>query len=185
MTKYMNRAALTGGQEAEAFPLLDAALALPFGKAVFYTCTKSRANYLARVLIGECYRNAIQSLSTYLQSEPLYGKGLYYHLVIEQRQKGLIIANVENPPATLTWLIIKCAAERRTVSVSGFSSVTVQSRLNKLKERCQEIRHVYFERNLQELRCAIPSPEEMVVVDIDVGGHVRPPSVIDRAKVGQ
>lgn len=184
--KYMNRSPLTDGQEAEAFPLLDAALALPFGKAIFYTCTKSRASYLARMLKGECYRNAIQSLSTYLPSEPLYGKGLYYHLVIETRPKGLVIANVEKPPVTLTQLIIQCAATGRPVENPGFSAVTIQSRLNKLKERYQEIRHVYFDRNVDQLRYAIPDPEEMVVVDIDSGGEaLSPPSQKQRAKIGQ
>lgn len=185
MTKYMNRPAITEGQEAEGYPLLDAALALPFGKAIFYSCTKSRADYLYRVLTGECHRNAIQSISTYLPSEPLYGKGLYYHLVIEKRSKGLLVANVEHPHLTLTWCIIKCAAERKPIDISSYNQITVQSRLNKFKERYAEIKPVYLEKELKQLRYAIPSPEEMVIVDIDSGGYIAAPTAAQRAKIRQ
>jgi len=184
MSKYLSRAAITEGQEAEAFPLLDAALALPFGKAVFHECSKSRAAYLQRLLTGEIYRNAIQSISAYLPSEPLYGRGLYYHITVEHRSHGIIIAHLENPLITITWLIIKCAAERQPVLVPH-KAVTVQSRLNKLKERHQEIRHVYFDNKSNELRYAIPTTEEMVVVDIDVNDRILSPSRETRAKIEQ
>lgn len=181
MTKYMNRPALTPSQEQEIFPLLDKALSLPFGKAIFYQCSKSRANYLTRTLNGEKYRNAIQSISTYLPSEPLYGKGLYYHLVIESRLRGVIIGNVESPPSTLTWRIIECAASRKPVSIAEYSSLTVLSRLNKLKERHEELRPIYIQDNV--LKYAIPDPEEMLIVDIDTGARTVPrPTAEQRAK---
>lgn len=183
--KYLNRTAITEGQEAEAFPLLDAALALPFGKAIFHKCTRSRAGYLQRLLTGEIYRNAIQSISAYLPTEPLYGRGLYYHIVVETRQQGVVIAHLENPLTTVTWLIIKCAATRKPVGVQNFSQRTIQSRLNKLKERHPELKHVYYDNNINELRYAIPNTEELIVVDIDTNERNFAPTLMDRAKIGQ
>lgn len=87
MTKYARRTALTTNQGLEIFPILDMALNLPFGKAVLHPCPTTRAEYLARILNGERYRNAVESLSTYLEENPFYGKGLYYNLVIEPRKK--------------------------------------------------------------------------------------------------
>lgn len=184
MTKYARRAALTPNQELEVFPVLDAALNLPFGKALLHPCPPSRADYLSRILNGERYRNAVESLSAYLEENPLYGKGLYYTLVIEPRKNGLLVANVENPPRTLTWYIIECAATKKPVVVP-YPDRTVQARLNKLKARHQEISHVYYKNTEKTLRYAIPSLEQMVIVDIDVegSGTVPPPSPEDRAKI--
>lgn len=182
MPKYLNKPAITAGQEAEIFPLLDAALQLPFGKAIVHKCSPTRANYLSRILNGERYRNAIESLSMYTPNEPLYGKGLYYHLVIEQFPKGLLIASVESPPETLTFAIIKCAATRQPVDISAYKFTTVQSRINKLRERHPELKGLFAEQD-GFVKCATLNQEEFVVVDIDVGGQkVRTPSPEHRAK---
>lgn len=180
--KYMNRPALTSQQEAEIFPLLDAALQLPFGKALVHQCTPSRAKYLSRILNGERYRNAIQSISMYTPEEPLYGKGLYYHLVIEPFAKGLLVAHVEVPPTSLTWHIIECAATKRPVDVSTYSPITVKTRLNKLRPRHEEIRGIYLDET--HLKHACPTTEELVVVDVDTGtGRVSTPTPEQRAKI--
>lgn len=184
MTKYLNRPALTPGQEREIFPLLDAALNLPFGKAIVHLCSKSRADYLSRILNGERYRNAIESISAYTPDDPLYGKGVYYNLVIEAHTKGLLVANVEFPPITLTWYIIECAATKKPVVVSNYADRTIQSRLCKLKERHQELATIYYDIPSKTLKYAIPSPEEMIIVDIDMGGDKIPsPSAENRAKI--
>lgn len=182
MSKYLNKPAITAGQEAEIFPLLDAALSLPFGKAIVHKCSPTRANYLSRILNGERYRNAIESLSMYTPSEPLYGKGLYYHLVIEQFPKGILIANVETPPETLTGAIIRCAATKQPVDISAYKYTTVQSRINKLRERHNELKGLYAEQD-GFVRCTALNQEELVVVDIDVGRQKVPgPSPEHRAK---
>lgn len=182
MGKYLNRPTLTPQQEAEIFPLLDAALKLPFGKAIVHQCPKSRAAYLYRILNGERYRNAIQSISTYLPQEPLYGKGLYYNLIIETFNKGILIANAENPPPSVTWAIITCAATRKPVDISEYNLRTVASRLNKLRERHEELRPIYIDN--AQLRWATPAPEELIIVDVDTGiGHVATPTREQRAKV--
>lgn len=179
--KYMNRPALTSQQESEIFPLLDSALQLPFGKAIVHQCSTSRAAYLSRILNGERYRNAIQSISMYTPEEPLYGKGLYYHLVIEPFTKGLLVAHVEVPPTSLTWRIIECAATKRSVDVSAYTAVTVNARLNKLRERHEEIRGIYLDGTC--LKHSAPSIEELVVVDVDTGiGKIPTPSPEQRAK---
>jgi hypothetical protein len=184
MTKYARRTALTTNQGLEIFPILDMALNLPFGKAVLHPCPTTRAEYLARILNGERYRNAVESLSTYLEENPFYGKGLYYNLVIEPRKNGLLVANVENPPHTLTWYIIECAATKKPVVVP-YPAHTVQARLNKLRARHQEISPVYYKHAEKTLHYAIPSLEQMVIVDIDIEGSstVPPPSPEDRAKI--
>lgn len=182
MTKYMNRPALTSQQESEIFPLLDSALKLPFGKAIVHQCSVSRAKYLSRILNGERYRNAIQSVSMYTPEEPLYGKGLYYHLVIEPFAKGLLVAHVEVPPTSLTWHIIECAATHQAVDVSSYTPVTVNTRLNKLRERHEEIRGIYLDGT--HLKHATPSLEELIVVDVDTGtGKIPKPSPEQRAKI--
>ncbi len=172
MSKYLNRPALTSGQGEEIYPLLDAALKLPFGKAIVHKCSKSRANYLSRTLNGERYRNAIESIAAYLPTEPLYGKGLYYHLVIEAFDKGLLIANVKAPPATLTWAIIQCAATKKPVDVSAYNPLTVKSRLCKLRERHEEVKKIFLEGNT--IKYAIVNAEELVIVDIDIGTNTVP-----------
>jgi hypothetical protein len=183
MTKYMNRPALTPQQEAEIFPLLDRALELSFGKAIIHKCTFARANYLSRILNGERNRNAILSISTYSPGEPLYGKGLYYHLVIESVPQGLIIGNVEHPPSSLTWKIIECAATRKSVDVSEFAKRTILSRLGRLRERHPELATIFFSGGA--LHFATPTFEELVVVDIDVENRIDKPTNEDRAKLKQ
>lgn len=188
--KYLNRPALTPQQEQEIFPLLDAALKLPFGKAVAHMCSEPRAGYLARIMNGERYRNAMQSIATYLPSEPFYGKGMYYHLVIEPRPKGVIIAHVKNPPVTLTWKFIECVASKQSIDVSEYTLGNVQSRLKKMKEKFpEEINPIYIEvieeteKTIIELRYSIPQYEDLVIVDIDTGDdNIRVPSVRDRTK---
>ena len=182
MGKYLNRPALTTGQETEIFPLLDAALQLPFGKGIIHKCSPPRADYLSRILNGERYRNAIESISMYTPDEPLYGKGLYYHLVIEPCSKGLVIANVENPPESLTWAIIQCAATKRPVDVSMYKLTTAKSRINKLVERHKELKGIFIDSD-GFMKCITPNPEELVIVDIDVAGSTVPaPSPEQRAK---
>lgn len=168
MGKYLNKPHLVPSQEREIFPLMDAALALPYGKAVVYETTVSRANYLYRSIQGERYRNAIESIATYTPADYLYGKGLYYHLVVDTRSKGLIIANVENPPGSLTWDIINCAASKKPVVFTA-SIKQATSRLNKLKERFPDIiSPIYVDITQQKFCYAIPTYEELIVVDIDV-----------------
>lgn len=182
MGKYLNRPAITSGQETEIFPLLDAALSLPFGKAIAHKCSSTRANYLSRILNGERYRNAIESLSMYTPNEPLYGRGLYYHLVIEQFPKGLLIASVEFPPETLTLAIIRCAATKQPVDVSAYKYTTIRSRVNKLRERHKELNGLYAEQD-GFVKCTTLNPEELAIVDIDIGGQTVPaPFPEQRAK---
>lgn len=186
MTKYMNRASLTVNQEEEIFPILDAAVQLPFGKAILHKCSPSRADYLSRVLNGERTRSAILSISTYTPDEILYGKGLYHHLVIEPSEQGLLVANVEYPPETVTSLIIQCAATQKPVSYGNFRPRTVTSRLTRLKERYpQELGHVYAAG--EGLFFAVPKVEELVIVDIDCNPSrkVPGPTPEDAAKLRQ
>ena len=183
MTKYARKPALTEQQEIEIFPLLDAACELAFGQAILHKCPVSRANYLSRVLNGERYRNAILSISTYSPEDYLYGKGLYYNLVIESCPKGLLVAHVENPPETITTAIILCAATRKPVPFEH-PVIRVQSRLNKLKARHpNELGPVYVKDN--KLEYAIPNPEEFLIVDIDVKPEfgVPSPTPEQRAKI--
>lgn len=184
MTKYARKPALTGSQEIEIFPILDAALELKHKQAILHKCAASRSRYLSRILNGERYRNAILSISTYTPDNPLYGRGLYYNLVIEPCSKGLLVANVETPPNSITMEIIKCAATKKSVSLS-FPIIRVQSRLNKLKERHPtELGSVYIDVISQELKCAIPTKEEMLIVDIDINpaGPMPTPTAEQRAK---
>lgn len=186
MAKYLNRPAITAQQESEIFPLLDAALSLPFGKAVLHKCTASRADYLSRILNGERYRNAILSLSTYTPNEPLYGKGLYHHLVIEPCERGLLVANVEFPPKTLTGLIVECAATGQPVSIEGYRFNTAAARLNRLKERHpQELGHIYPDANTACFHYSLPKVEELVVVDVDTQDYVHSPTPEEAAKLKQ
>lgn len=185
MNKYINKPAIVPGQEAEIFPLLDAALALPYGKAVVYQTTVKRANYLYRIIQGERYRNAIYSLATYASEEYLYGKGLYYHLVPEAHPKGLIIANLENPPGNLTWDIIRCAAIKKSVPIiTGVRQA--RSRLNQLKAKFPvELGPIYTDTTGSMFCYAIPSIEELVIVDIDVSEKLPNPTDEQKAKVHQ
>jgi hypothetical protein len=181
--KYFNKPPIVPGQEREIFPIIDAALQLPYGKAIAYQCTKTRANYLYRIIQGERYRNAVESIATYTPDDYLYGRGLYYHLVPEVRSKGLILANVESPPNTVTWDIIRCAATKKPVEITVPVS-TAQSRLNQLKVKFpNELGIIYIKDN--QLCYAIPSPEELIVVDIDIGSKVLPPTNEQRAKLRQ
>ena len=187
MSKYLNRPAIVPAQERELYPLMDAAIQLPFGKAIIYECSATRSYYLRRVALGEQYRNAIASISTYTPEDSLYGRGLYYTLVIESHSKGLIIANVENPPGNLTWDIIKCAATHKPVPIT-YPLINTASRLNKLKDRHpSELGSIYIDQvsNPPMLRYAVPDTEEMVIVDIDIKGDVRTPTTVDRAKIRQ
>ncbi len=181
--KYMNKPPIVPGQEREIFPIIDAALQLPYGKAIAYQCPKTRANYLYRIIQGERYRNAIESTATYTSDDYLYGRGLYYHLVPEVRSKGLILANVENPPGTITWDIIKCVATKKPVEITVPLN-TAQSRLNQLKAKFpNELGSIYISNG--QLCYSIPSPEELIVVDIDTGGKVLSPTSEQRAKLRQ
>lgn len=183
MSKYTNRNYMYPSQEAEIFPILDSALALPFGKALIHKCSQPRANYLSRILNGERYRNGILSISTYSPNEPLYGKGLYYHLVIETTTKGLIVANVENPVPTITDQITQCAAFHQPVTFTcSFNTAT--NRLTRLIERYPtELNSVYADRDASQFVYAIPKYEEMIIVDVDVNrAHVPDPTEEQMAK---
>ena len=92
---------------------------------------------------------------------------------------------MENPPPTLTWYIIECAASKKPVNVSHYKSTTVLTRLNKLRERHQELKPIYLDQVSQTLRYAIPDEEDMIVVDIDVKDKVPRPSAEQRAKLRQ
>lgn len=168
MTKYARRPHLTPGQEQEIFPILDKALSLPFGKAILHKCPPSRADYLSRILNGERNRAGVESLTIYLPEDPLYGKGIYYHLVIEIHPKGLLVANVEEPPISLTWRIIECAATKKPVSLGGYKVLPAQAKLNRLKARHEEVRAIYIDCETKELKSGITNPEDMIVVDIDI-----------------
>lgn len=183
MSKYINRNYMYPSQEAEIFPILDSALTLPFGKAIIHKCGQPRANYLSRILNGERYRNGILSISTYSPNEPLYGKGLYYHLVIETTTKGLIVANVENPVLTTTDQIIQCAAFHHPVAFTC-SINAASNRLTKLTERYPtELNSIYVDKNTNQFIYAIPKYEEMIIVDIDINReHVPEPTEEQIAK---
>lgn len=175
--KYNKRLSLTPQQGAEIYPLLDKALQLPFNKAIVYPCSDTRADYLTRIIMGERYRNAVESIEIYTPEEPLYGKGLYYHVFPQPHSRGLILANVENPPATLTWMIIQCAAFKEDVTANGYAFGTVNSRLGKLRERYPDIINpVYLEGTEPPvLKYGIPKPEEIIIVDIDVSSSRQVP----------
>ena len=182
----MNKPPLVPGQEREIFPLIDAALILSYGKAIAYECTKSRANYLYRIIQGERYRNAIESIFTYPSADYLYGRGLYYHLVPEVRARGLIIANLENPPGSITWDIIRCAAIKKPVEIIS-NIKTAASRLNNLKRKFpDELSSIYIDVARSKFCYAIPTSEELVIVDIDTGtGKIEAPTIEQRAKLRQ
>ncbi len=185
MTKYMNRQPLSSTQESEIYPILDAAIQLPFGKAIIYPCSKKRAIYLSNYLQGEQYRNAIISVSTYPPEHMLYGKGLYYNLVIEPRDKGVLVANLMYPPDSITWQIIRCFATKKPVPITE-PPIKVNSRLNKLKERYPELKSLYVSPDDMKICRAIATEEELFVVDIDPGvGNVPRPTPEVRAKSRQ
>ena len=173
MGKYLNRQPLYSTQENEIYTILDAAIQLPYGKAVVYPCSKKRAVYLANYLHGEQYRNAISSISTYPPDHMLYGRGLYYNLVIEPREKGVLVANIMYPPDNTTWQIIRCFATQKPVHFTD-TPVKVNSRLNKLKERHPELKALYVSPDNLEIRCANTTEEELIIVDIDPGVGVIP-----------
>ena len=170
-------------QEEEIFPLLDAGVALAYGKALIHTCSQSRANYLARILNGERYRNAILSLSTYTPGEPLYGKGLYYNLVIETTKKGLIIANVEYPPLTTTDQLIQCVVTQQPIKFDC-SIRTATNRLIRLRMRYpNELNALYVDSDTKEFKCILVKPEELIIVDIDINQNkIHAPNKEQKAK---
>ena len=185
MTKYARRQPLSQGQESEIYPILDAAIQLPFGKGIIYPCTKKRAVYLTNCLQGEQYRNAIISISTYPPDHMLYGRGLYYNLVIEPRERGVLVANLQCPPETSTWRIIRCLATQKPVPFTDKYTL-VASRLNKLKERHPELKALYVDNAKSEIRYASITEEELIIVDVDTGGAiVKRPSPEERAKARQ
>jgi hypothetical protein len=167
MPKYMNKPPLTKQQEQEIFPLMDAALELPFGKAILYPCSVTRATYLFNIINGERYRNAVESTCAYREGEPLYGKGIYYHLVVSVHDKGLLVAHVETPPTSVVWDIIQCMATKSPVDIKE-KLVTAQSRLKKNQEKHPELNAVYIDAEAMQFRCSIPNTEEMAIVDIDL-----------------
>jgi hypothetical protein len=68
------------------------------------------------------------------------------------------------------------------VDVSAYTSVTVNARLNKLRERHEEIRGIYLDGT--HLKHSTPSVEELVVVDVDTGtGKIPAPLPEQRAKI--
>lgn len=175
--KYQKRQSLTEQQAAEIYPLLDSVLALPFNKAVAYSCSESRADYLLRIILGERYRNAIESIETYSPEDYLYGRGLYYHIYPQTHKRGLIIAHVKEPPTTLTGKIIECAATKSNTIIEGYKFRAVFTRLARLRERYpDQIGPVYLEGTAPlVLKYGIPQPEEMCVVDIDIAPSARVP----------
>src|SRR5574343_1460276 len=185
MTKYMNRQPLSPTQESEIYPILDAAVQLPFGKGIIYPCTKKRAVYLTNCLQGEQYRNAIASVSTYPSDHMLYGKGLYYNLVIEPRERSILVAHLQYPPETSTWQIIRCLATQQPVKFTD-KYTRVASRLNKLKERHPELKALYVDIAKSEIKYATITEEEFIIVDVDIGdATVKRPSPEQRAKARQ
>jgi hypothetical protein len=185
MGKYLNKPAMVPNQERELYPLFDAALALPYNKAIVYEVPKSRASYLYRVAQGLIYRNAIESISTYTTEDYFYGRGLYYHIVVEIHSRGLVIANVENPPHSFTWDVIKCAATQKPVPFTAALNAA-SSRLNKLRINFPEqIGPIYIDAQACKLCWAVPKDEELVVVDIDVGERIPAPTKEQKAKLKQ
>jgi len=185
MGKYLNKPAMVPNQERELYPLFDAALALPYNKAVVYEVPKSRASYLYRIAQGLIYRNAIESISTYTPEDYFYGRGVYYNIVVETHSRGLIIAHVENPPHSFTWDIIKCAATQKPVPFTAALPAAF-SRLNKLRINFpDQIGQIYIDAQSQKLCYAVPKDEELIVVDIDVGGKVPTPTQEQKAKLKQ
>lgn len=183
--KYSRRQSLTEQQGAEIYPIIDRALELPFGKAIVFQCSATRANYLARVITGERARNAIESIVMYTPDDYLYGKGLYYHVIAEAHYKGLIVAHVENPPDSLVQRIIRCAATKSPVPYLT-KYTTAKSRLARMKERYPEILGpVYIDEINKSFHCAVVKEEELIVVDIDVNPAARTvpaPTEEERAK---
>lgn len=185
MPKYARKPALVQGQQQELYPLLDAALELPYGKAIVYETSPSRASWLYKTAMGERYRNAIESIAAYTSDDPLYGRGVYYHIVVDICSKGLVIANVENPPYALTWDIIRCAATRKPVTFTA-PAPTAHSRLKKLKERFpDQLGKIYIDASQQKFCWAVPNLEELIIVDIDVSKDIPNPTAEQRAKAGQ
>jgi hypothetical protein len=185
--KYARKPHLVPAQERELYPLLDAALKLPYGKAIVHETSTSRANYLYRLATGVRYHNAIESLSIYQPDEMLYGHGVYFNLVIDRHPRGLVIAHIKNPPRTLTWDIIECAATKQPIPFT-VNPKTAHSRLAKLKERFpEELGSIYIDQERQAFCYAIPTEEELIIVDVDVTPGTATLSVTpeQRAKIKQ
>ena len=154
-------------QEAEILPILDTTLALPPGKATLYRCTVARADYLTRVITGLRYESAIESIEMYQPDEPLYGMGLYSTILAEPHERGLLIANLPEPPDGLVWRLIQCVAFGdieldHTVAVA-------RTRLFKLQKKYPIFNKVWIETGPPvQARIGEITTEELVVVDIDV-----------------
>lgn len=179
---------LTRQQEAEIFPILDKALALPQGKAIIYPCSRSRANYLERMISGFRYDNAIESIEMYSPEEPLYGQGNYALLWAEEHPKGLVLAHLDAPRDTLAWRLIQVAAFHRPLKLNNAYG-TCRTRLARFRKRHPVIMApVWIEAGPPIIaRYGEASPEELVVVDIDVDPSLklRSPTQEDRAKLRQ
>lgn len=177
---------LSPQQEAEILPILDTTLGLAPGKATLYRCTVSRADYLSRIITGLRYESAIESIEIYQPDEPLYGMGLYSTIWAEPHERGLLIANFTDPPDSLVWRLIQCAAFgdielEHTVGVA-------RTRLLKLQKKYPIFNKIWIETGPPvRARISEVTTEELVVVDIDVDPTraVPAPTPEQRAKARQ
>lgn len=173
-------------QEAEILPILDATLALAPGKATLYRCTVARADYLSRMITGLRYESAIESVEIYQRDEPLYGLGLYSTIWAEPHERGLLIANLPEPPDGLVWRLIQCIAFGDIELEHSYSAA--RTRLFKLQKKYPVFNKVWIETGPPvRARIGEVTTEELVVVDIDVDPTraVPAPTPEQRAKARQ
>ena len=164
----MRNKSLTRKQEAEIFPLIDKATSLAIGKAIIYNCTPARADYLARMITGVRYSDAIESILIYPADDPLYGQGLYPTLWVEPHPQGLVLAQLPSPRETLPWRLIQVAAHHEPITLEHVYG-TANARLQRFFKRYPDVfDHVWIDAGPPvTARYGQCDPEELAVVDVD------------------
>lgn len=173
---------LTPQQESEIYPILDRALDQPQGKGVLYKCTAKRADYLTRMIQGLRYDSAIESIEMYRQGEPLYGLGSYANLWVEPHDQGLLATNLSEPYVNLMWRLIQCAAHQKTVELPDVSFNRARQRLARAQRKYPGIMNrVYISNDdpWPTAKFGDITPEEVLVVDIDLNPSGRVPAPTD------
>lgn len=180
---------LTPQQEAEIYPIIDKALDQPPGKGALYKCKASRAEYLTRMIRGLRYDSAIESIEMYKPDEPLYGLGSYANLWVEPHDRGLLATVLPEPFSNLMWQLIQCAAWKKSITLIDCTFNYARQRLVRVQKKYPEImNHVYITDHepWPTADYGEPSPEEILVVDIDVNPNRKPkgPTAEETARAG-
>jgi hypothetical protein len=175
---------LTPQQESEIYPLLDSVLELPVGKAILHKCTLQRANYLTRIIQGLRYDLAIESLATYDDTSPFYGKGVYANIWVEPHARGLLITTLANPADTTMWRIIQCRATKEAQQLET-TVAAARQRLSRAQKKYPKIMGMLWVIGGKPPMVCYPQKEkEQIIVDIDINpvGNISAPTQEEIAK---